>query len=279
MEKILLTAGDGARAEVYLHGGQVTSWVAADGLERLFLSERSKFLPGEAIRGGAPVIFPQFGDQGPLRKHGFARRLTWEFLGAEESQGSVVGKFALNDSAETRSAWPAPFHLELAVRVGGPVLELALAVHNPGPDAFEFTGALHTYLRAAEVGETHIEGLEGHETVDTTVKPPAREVQSQKFLTFHGEVDRIYPGAPDQVGLRENQRALRVEKDGFPDLVVWNPGQKLAAALADLGVNDYRRFVCIEAGVVTIPRRVEPGETWRGAQRLTVEPPPDLLSG
>ena len=204
--------------------------------------------------------------------------MAWEFLGAEEVEGGALGKFALNDRAETRAAWPARFRLEMAVRIGGPTLELVLTVHNPGLEPLEFTGALHTYLRAAEISETHIEGLEGREFVDTTVKPPVRGIQSQKFLTFHSEVDRIYAGASDRVHLRENQRALRVEKEGFPDLVVWNPGQKAAAALTDLGVSEYRRFVCIEAGVVAAKQALPPGETWRGIQRLMVEPPPDLLS-
>src|SRR5512146_3353582 len=75
LPKVILHGPDGAQAEVYLHGAQVTSWKAADGLERLFLSERSDFLPGSAIRGGVPVIFPQFNELGPLIKHGFARRM------------------------------------------------------------------------------------------------------------------------------------------------------------------------------------------------------------
>jgi len=38
LPKAVLTALDGDRAEVYLHGAHVTSWVPAGGVERLFLA-------------------------------------------------------------------------------------------------------------------------------------------------------------------------------------------------------------------------------------------------
>ena len=67
LEKVVLRSRDGALAEVYLHGAHVTSWrPAGTREERLFLSERSEFRGGAAIRGGIPVIFPQFAAEGPL---------------------------------------------------------------------------------------------------------------------------------------------------------------------------------------------------------------------
>ena len=61
LPKIVLEAPDGARAELYLHGAHVTAWTPAGaGDERLFLSAASEFRADAAIRGGVPVIFPQF---------------------------------------------------------------------------------------------------------------------------------------------------------------------------------------------------------------------------
>ena len=78
LDRVTLSSRDGARAEVYLQGAHVTSWrPATDDRERLFLSERSKYCPGGAIRGGIPVIFPQFAAEGPLPRHGFARTSRW----------------------------------------------------------------------------------------------------------------------------------------------------------------------------------------------------------
>ena len=66
-----------ARATVLPYGAHVTSWITADGDERLYLSGRTAYRAGAAIRGGVPVIFPQFSDVGPLPRHGFARTRAW----------------------------------------------------------------------------------------------------------------------------------------------------------------------------------------------------------
>lgn len=87
-EKIVLTTSSGARAEIALQGAHLLSWIPEGGSERLFLSAASQFRSGAAIRGGVPVIFPQFGTFGSLPKHGFARILPWiveETLTREET--------------------------------------------------------------------------------------------------------------------------------------------------------------------------------------------------
>src|SRR5438270_10896601 len=88
MEKLEVGANDGARVEVYTHGAHLTSWKPASGEERLFLSSRSSFTPDSAIRGGVPVIFPQFSAMGPLPKHGFARVSEWELVRAGRTSGA-----------------------------------------------------------------------------------------------------------------------------------------------------------------------------------------------
>jgi len=125
MPRLELVAPDGARAEVYAHGAHVTSWVPAGGVERLFLSERSVFNGQAAIRGGVPVIFPQFSMEGPLPRHGFARTRAWEFVTAGVEAGGASASFRLVDSAETRRIWPHAFAARLDVRTGGAQLELA----------------------------------------------------------------------------------------------------------------------------------------------------------
>ncbi|HXY02052.1 MAG TPA: D-hexose-6-phosphate mutarotase, partial [Terriglobales bacterium] len=46
-----------ARGQIYLHGAQVTSWHPKGGEEVLFLSTKSRFEDGQAIRGGVPICF------------------------------------------------------------------------------------------------------------------------------------------------------------------------------------------------------------------------------
>ena len=107
---VRLASTDGASADIYLHGAHVTSWRPAnEAAERLYLSERSVFDGKAAIRGGIPVIFPQFATRGSLPRHGFARTMPWTYVGATtHEEGGSSASFVLLDSAETRAIWPAP---------------------------------------------------------------------------------------------------------------------------------------------------------------------------
>jgi glucose-6-phosphate 1-epimerase len=270
LPKVILQAEDGARAEVYLHGAHVTSWAPAGGDERLFLSRTSDVKPGGAIRGGVPVVFPQFSDRGPLPKHGFARSMAWEITGQVHDAGTVTARFRLHDNAATFAIWPYRFVAELAVTVGGPALAMSLDVQNTGAEIFDFTAALHTYLCVADVAETAVLGLQDTAFLDTTAGG-GEGVQGALELHFDGEVDRIYFAVPHELYLRDPARRLAVHAAGFPDVVTWNPGPAKGATLADLEPEGYRRFVCIEAAAIGQPVRLAPGEGWQGSQTLSAQ--------
>ena len=160
---ISLRAEDGATAEIRRHGAHVTSWRPAPGNEeRLFLSSTSEFGAGTAIRGGMPVVFPQFGPNGPLPQHGFARRATWGMGGiGRASNGMAEADFVLRDSPETRAVWNGAFMAVTTVRVVADQLAITFAVENLGDTPFDFTAALHTYLRVRDVDDVNIAGLQG----------------------------------------------------------------------------------------------------------------------
>ena len=48
---------------MYLHGAHVTSWQPRGGEEVLFVSSKSRWENGRAIRGGVPICFPWFADK------------------------------------------------------------------------------------------------------------------------------------------------------------------------------------------------------------------------
>jgi glucose-6-phosphate 1-epimerase len=268
LDFMTLVAGDGARAVVCLHGAHVTSWVPAgeDG-DRLFLSSRSEFREGAAIRGGVPISFPQFATQGPLPKHGFARLTPWELVSFEA--GPAAGAvFRLTDSAETRAIWPHAFLAEVTVRVAGAAISMELAVTNTGPEPFSFTAALHTYLRVADVREAAVVGLQGtryRDKIEGETEPEDRE----REMRIDGEMDRVYLNAPRVVELQEGGRTLEVASTGFADVVVWNPGAEAAAKLADMEPDGHLRMLCVEAAAAGSPVHVAPGERWSGSQTLT----------
>jgi glucose-6-phosphate 1-epimerase len=265
---LALEAPDGARAELYVHGAHVTSWRPAGGDERLYLSAASEFRDGVAIRGGVPVIFPQFAGRGPLPKHGFARTARWTLAGVARDAREARATLHLADSAATRAVWPHAFRAELTVAVGGPSLRIALAVANAGDAPLDFTAALHTYLRVADAARAALVGLAGARYEDSAADGALR-VDRDATLRMDGEVDRVYLDAPGELELRDDGRTTVVAATGFPDTVVWNPGPVRAAALADLEPEGWRRMLCVEAAVVGRPVRLGAGERWEGAQTLT----------
>jgi glucose-6-phosphate 1-epimerase len=267
--KVMLFAPDGARAEIYLHGAHVTSWVPVGGDEQLFLSPLSQFSPRTSIRGGVPVIFPQFSGEGPLPKHGFARKQDWQFIDAVVANDGVEARFQVGDDESTRAIWAHKFLTEVKVWVGGTRLQVTLNVTNVDASPFQFTAALHTYFGVKDISDAAVEGLIGSPYLDT-VGQRVNRLQDEQLLIFTREVDRIYTNAPRQLVLQESNRRLTIKSGGFSDAVVWNPWAELSAALPDMEPDGYRRMLCIEAAVVGRPIELDPGQHWSGYQRIEV---------
>jgi len=263
---VTLRAPDGASAVVLLNGAQLVSWQPPDGGERLFLSERSRFGPGASVRGGVPVIFPQFNERGPLPRHGFVRTRPWQLSRSETGAEDALAVLQLTDDQDTRALWPHCFALELTVCVRSDRLDVELAVSNTGDSAFGFMAALHTYLRVAEVEATRLAGLNGCRYEDFTTG--AMHVDEADAVRVDTEIDRIYHGVTAPLVLGEAQRRLRIEAANFPDVVLWNPWQHKAAAMADLSPGDFRRFLCVEAALIGKPVQLAGGEHWWGRQTL-----------
>jgi glucose-6-phosphate 1-epimerase len=258
----LRLSAHGASALVALQGAQVLSWRPADGRERLFLSARSRFDGQAAIRGGIPVIFPQFGERGTLQKHGFARNLPWQFEGVQD--GAAVFVLALDGRDAT---WPHACIARLHVQLEASRLHVTLAIENTGDAAFVFTAALHTYLRVEDVAQVQVTGLQGCDFEDSAAGGTLHR-QHDYAVTFHDETDRIYGDVVAPLQLIDGAHNLAIEQDAFSDVVIWNPGASLCARMGDLAAQDWQHFACVEAGQVLQPVLLLPGEAWQGAQVL-----------
>ncbi|HEV2147662.1 MAG TPA: D-hexose-6-phosphate mutarotase [Longimicrobiaceae bacterium] len=270
--RIDLAYPGGARAAVYLHGAHVASWTDAAGEERLWLSERTRWEPDAAIRGGIPVIFPQFADQGPLPKHGFARTAEWEPVETGTGpDGAAFALLRLEDDAHTRALWPHPFRAELRVALAD-ALTVSLRVANTGEGTMAFTCALHTYFRVGDVRRAAVEGLRGVRYLDKT-EAGAERTEARDAVVVAGETDRVYLDAPDRLRVRDAARGSTVvlEKRGFRDAVVWNPWEELARSLPDMADDAYLRLLCVEGANAAEPVHLAPGEEWTGTQLLRVE--------
>lgn len=270
LPKIALTAADGARVEIYLHGAHVTSWHAAgDTMDRLFLSAASHFADSLSIRGGVPICFPQFADQGPLPMHGFVRTAHWTLVRAGRlDDGAARAELRFTDSAATLALWPHPFALRFTVTLRSRTLALQLDATNTGAAPFAFTAALHTYLRVADVRATAVRGLEGARYRDKVLRQDdVAETAAQ--LAVDRPLDRVYRAAPANLEVVEPGRATAIGATGFADTVVWNPDAQLGATLADLEPGGYARMLCVEAAAAHAPVAVAAGATWTGTQTLT----------
>lgn len=269
LPRLRLTTPDGASAEVYLHGAHVTSWRPAGGEEALFLSDAAVFAPGEPIRGGVPVVFPQFSGEGPLPKHGIARTVGWEWVNREGAESATRAVLRLTDDEASRALWPHTFVLELSVALHGDSLALRLTVENRSREPFDFAAALHTYLRVSDIRRTTVVGLEG---TRYRSKPEGvmNVVDGAAVLSVSGEIDRLYRDAPREVAVNDagGRRTFQIVEAGFRDAVVWNPWAELAASIPDMEDDEYERMLCLEAAQVEAPVTLAPGAAWQGEQRL-----------
>ena len=263
-----LQAPDGAQATVLLHGGQLVSWIPAGDQERLYLSPQARFAEGQAVRGGIPVIFPQFEQHGPLPRHGLARTRPWQWVEGAVRGGAAIGVLRLTDDDTTRAVWPQRFEAELSFCFAGLQLEVELAVTNTGETPFDFTAALHSYLLIDDIKHARLAGLYGVRYLDklTGLTQP----QELDPLGFIGQIDRIYFDAHQihkaPLTLATAMGRMAISSEGFDDVVVWNPGPAGAARMADLPDADWQHFLCVEAAAIGRPVNLAPGQEWIARQ-------------
>lgn len=271
----------GNSAEVYLYGGHITSWKNDLGEELLFMSSKVIFKPPKAIRGGIPICFPQFGNHGNLEQHGFARNRVWSIdpdppSFATATLDNAFVDLILRPSEEDIKSWPHSYEFRLRITLGpGGDLMLTSRIRNTNADGktFSFTFAYHTYFSVSDISEVRIEGLETLDYLDN-LKDKERFTEQGDAITFESEVDKVYLSTPNKIAIldHEKKRTFVLRKDGLPDAVVWNPWDKKSKAIADLGDDDYKHMLCLEAASVEKPITLKPGEEWKGRLELSAVP-------
>ena len=264
-----LTLRNAAGDEAILssHGAQLLSWRPARSAEQIYLSPLSRPADGVAVRGGAPICFPQFSNRGPLAKHGFARISRWALVTGPSPETEVTeARFQLDSSMVTGDR---AFCTVLVARLGPRWLELQLQVANTGRSSWDFTAAIHTYFQVADLCEASLAGLQGLEYEDMVLDGAVRR-EPAAVLGFDGsEIDRVYRQATRPLSLQTpGAPARRIVQQGFADVVVWNPGRAKAPTFRDLPPDDWSRMLCVEAGAIAHPVELAPGKTWSGTQRV-----------
>jgi glucose-6-phosphate 1-epimerase len=235
---------DGMTGELFLQGAQVTRWQPSGERPVIFTSGNAEFAPAKAIRGGVPVIFPWFGPHptdATAPQHGIARTADWQLDKVERGDGEIAMELSLD---------PDDFALSYRV-VFGKELQLNLAVRNRASREITFEEALHTYFAVSDVERVSVAGLEGCGFIDKTAGTQ-RRVSAGQALSLSKETDSVYLDTPATLVLRDPgwRRSIRIDKDKAASTIVWNPWPEKAAAMADLGVDQWRSMICVETGNV-----------------------------
>jgi len=270
IKAVLTNPSTHSSLEVYLYGAHITSWVNKHG-EQLFMSKKSVFGQGKAIRGGIPIIFPQFGP-GKIQNHGFARNTAWEVEGAHVTNAEPVIvsiDLKLKESANTLNIWAHPFEATLSIHLSTR-LAIDFRVKNTGTDTFDFQSALHTYFTVSDIKNAEVVGLKDVNYINK-VKGGVTETETRTAVVVGEEVDRAYLNVKQDPLLlvdKEKDHSRKLYREGFPDVVVWNPWVEKARGLADLGEENYPNFICVEVGLIGTPTVLAPGEQWVGKHAI-----------
>jgi glucose-6-phosphate 1-epimerase len=249
LPKVCITT-PAAAAEIYLHGAQVTSWGPAGAEDAIFLSERSHWQDGRAIRGGIPVCFPWFrakADDSNAPAHGFVRTREWQLDSVTaEADGSVVVVCSTRSDDSTRRWWPYEFRLEHRVAVEK-TLRLELIATNTGSTSLRFEEALHAYFRVGNAQTARVRDLDQVAYLDNT--DGNREKVQHGDVVFAATTDNAYINTSSAVELVDPalRRTIRTDKENSATTVVWNPWQQGAASLSDLGDDEWQQMICVEA--------------------------------
>jgi len=274
--------GPFGEAEMYLHGAHVTSWKPVGKDEVLFVSTKSRWEEGQAIRGGIPICFPWFRgkvDDRHAPAHGFVRTRIWQLESITENEKGVAVTMFTQSDEHTRKWWPGEFRLVHRATFGSE-LRLELVCMNVGTTPFRFEEALHTYNRIGNIQDARLQGLDNVSYLDNT--------ESNKEKTQRGDIliasptDRAYCNTQNEVDLRDPnmKRRIRLRKEHSLSTVVWNPWSEGAARLQDLGDGEWRQFLCVEASnILDAAINLAPGQEHRMAAVLAVGRVGDPIKG
>src|SRR6201987_1532605 len=214
---------DAATAEVYLQGAHVAHWQPARAEHPvLFLSEKTHFEAGKAIRGGVPLVFPWFAERKgglPGGMHGFARTLPWEVVATEQRAEGVALSFKLLPNQTTRDVGFDHFMLVYEVVLGA-TLGLTLEVANVGDSPLTFEEALHAYYSVSDVRQVEVIGLGETDYLHRANNAKPKH-QGAGAIRFAGETDQLHLNTRAAVTIVDPdwKRRIVIEKRGSESTV------------------------------------------------------------
>lgn len=247
-ERVIDICSGNCSAQIHRFGATVISWKVNGNSEQLFLSSKAQLDGSKPIRGGIPLVFPQFGPSAgrrfpQLAQHGFARNVWWRVVHLGSDHVSM--KIDASDAPDLASAFPFAFSIlyEIRVKADNSLITSAM-VRNEGEHEFSCDWLFHTYFAVSDIANIKVPGL------------LEQQLDGQEYdERFHKHSQALI--------LIDNSKKIVLNCTNLPDCVVWNPGNDKARTMADLGPGEERRFVCVEAGAIGPPGAVtiQPGDS------------------
>ena len=253
---------------------QVVSKPTEPKREILFVSSSAKLDGSKAIRGGIPLVFPQFGQPDKsYPQHGFLRRNLWNVVGQtteDGEDGAVCCEFNLdlkNVVTARGGKWGEDTQydcvISLMVKLMPNTLTTVLTFENKGEIPFDFQTLFHTYFKvegskALDPQLCNVQGLTGY-SADDKITGEIYE-QNDEPIIIDREVDRIYKNQSKplldvvinaggkNVGLKAKASVGGVETP--VSVVVWNPFVEKAKGMSDFTDEQYHDMICVEPGVL-----------------------------
>jgi glucose-6-phosphate 1-epimerase len=265
-----------AEAALYLQGAHLTHWTPHGQRPVLFLSSKSVFAPGKAIRGGVPIIFPWFGNRSdgkPGPAHGFARTSQWTMESARlREDGRVEIVLTLTDSDATRQLFDSTFGLRFRVTIGSE-LEMELEATNHSNEPFTFEEALHTYLAVGDIQQASVFGLENTAFIDKT-DGFKRKTQGAEPILIAKETDEVHLNTRTACTIWDPvwNRRIVIEKSGSNSTVIWNPWIDKSQGMSDMAADGWKQMLCVEtANAADNAVVLAPGAAHSLAARIWIE--------
>ena len=162
--------------KVHDFGACLLSYKTGAGRECVFLSRDAKLDGSKAVRGGIPLVFPQFGQPDKsMPQHGFFRTNFWKVdessvFDNEESAG-ITYTLELKDVKNSRGGlWDENTEFDCScsyhVEITGKTFSTRIEIKNTGGKEIPFQTLLHTYYlvdgkAALDGSNCYVTGLEG----------------------------------------------------------------------------------------------------------------------
>lgn len=226
-------------ATLALHGAHVIDYTPNNQEPVLFTSKQAIFKEGKAIRGGIPICWPWFNahpSDSTLPSHGYARTQFWNVSSSQHTA---------QQTSITLTLQTEQLLAQLTITLSES-LEISLKTTNISDQTQTIGGALHSYFRISDILNATVIGLDKTNFIDTLTDTP--EAQTGE-ISITEETDRIYQDTTATVHIFDSKlnRNIFIDKTGSKSTVVWNPWITKSASMVDLGDQEYKEFICIEA--------------------------------